>query len=62
MFVDASAFTGLVAVGQLPMLLPLAALVVTLVTPVSYLLVERPATRVGSWIVGREFRRTASVA
>ncbi|MCJ2142187.1 acyltransferase family protein [Methylobacterium sp. E-066] len=57
LFVDASKVTGSIATDWLPILLPLAAVVIVLVTPVTYLLIERPAIRAGRHLSQRWTRR-----
>lgn len=56
LFVDAGALDELTTLA-LPLLLPIAAVALTLVTPAAYLLVERPAMRQGKalahWLAGR---------
>lgn len=47
LFVDAAQVVGSIAIDRLPILLPLAAVTIVLVTPVTYLLIERPAIRIG---------------
>ena len=48
LFVDAEILTRIFSTNELPILLPVAAAVVTLLTSVTYLLVERPGILVGA--------------
>ncbi len=52
-FVDASTLTEPVALEQSPVLLPLAAMAVVAITPITYLLVERPAIEAGRRLARR---------
>ena len=67
LFVDLGAWTGRLAAAEAPLLLPVVAIVAALVTPLTYLLVERPAIEVGRTLarcwtrVGRVFRISVPV-
>ena len=64
LFEDAAGLTQHVTTEALPLILPLAAAVVVLITPLTYLIVERPAMRAGSRLArrmtGRPLRIRAS--
>jgi peptidoglycan/LPS O-acetylase OafA/YrhL len=64
LFVDAAGLTGSLTAGQLPLLLPLAATAIVLLTSATYLLVERPSIQIGSWFAslwnGRQLRTDTS--
>lgn len=51
LFVDAAPLVDMIALNQLPLILAIAAIAVTLVTPFTYLLIERPAIRAGVRLV-----------
>jgi peptidoglycan/LPS O-acetylase OafA/YrhL len=53
LFVEGVSVTGALAIKQLPALLPVVGLVVTCITSVTYLFIERPAIRAGASIVKR---------
>lgn len=61
LFVDAAALIRSIRTEQLPFVLPLAAVAIALVTPITYLLVERPAIRAGSRLAKRWTGRRLSV-
>lgn len=49
-FVDAGWLTGLLGADQVPVLLPLVAVLMVVATSITFLLVERPAIRAGRWV------------
>ncbi len=53
LFVDANTVIAPIGTAQLPLVLPLVAGTVALVTPVTYLAVERPAIRIGRHLARR---------
>ncbi|MCW2318229.1 peptidoglycan/LPS O-acetylase OafA/YrhL [Rhodoblastus acidophilus] len=61
LYVDLDAAVGPLSAAQMTLLLPPAALVVTLVAAASFLLVERPAIRLGAILARRKPRGSAAI-